>query len=236
MIVNKAALGGALSICYADKDYPQLDCVCIEPDGTIVAINKHCIYCAEPVLASVVSRLPFTKFGAPSVRVVLSSSAAIKLYKAIVVDRTFKGLLEHASLDVGAGGAIGCELRDGKGTHALNLRALRSEYFDWKKSLDGTSHPAVGHQTVYNRKRLNYAVQAVESACKYDGSFAPVFVEHTGAGVLWRAINELTGQRVLILFKDSKIKQEWPALTPWEHSVLAPKPIRRFFKQGVSSR
>jgi hypothetical protein len=231
MLLNKSILGGAISVCQVDKEFSQLNCICIEPDGTIAAMNKMVIYAAEPVVSSVAATIPFgDKTKLPS-RVILSAEGATQLFKAIQPDKLFKGLLEHVSITLGDAGAITCEVRDGQRSHTINLRALRQDFPAWRELFSGLYDEKVS-RIVYNRKRMSAAITSLEQACKYDGSFSPIFsLSCSGDRILWRCQNELTGQRVMALFKPSQITEEWPMFNSWESSIIAaPKLI---FKRKV---
>jgi hypothetical protein len=229
MLINKSILGGALAVCQVDKEFPQLNCVCIEPDGTIVARNKMVLYAAEPVLPAQAAKVPFGDKEPLKERIILNAEGAQQVFKAIQPDKLFRGTLEHAALtlQIDLQGVL-CEVRDGQRTHTLNLRRIRQDFGEWRSLFRETySNRKPLNEIVFNRKRLGAALAAIEAACRYDGSFSPLFAEcAAGNRMLWRAQNELTGQRVLVLFTHAEINEKWPELDAWEQMLAkGPKPI-----------
>lgn len=224
MLVNKCALGGALS-CILD---PKTDCVSIEPDGTIVASNRMLLYVCEPVRPEVMVRIPFGDHERLAGPAVFMKDHIETLFKAIVRDNLFRGILEHASLTLGEGPLIDVEVRNGQQSSSFELRRVNRPIGDWKGLLrsvwQGTALGGDG-KFIYNRARLEAATEALSCACKYDGQFAPVFVERSGTDkVLWRSVNELTGQRCWVVFTSAETREGWLKLDSWEQSVVEPKP------------
>lgn len=222
MLINKAALGGALS-CLIDD---STDCCSIEPDGTIVASNRMLLYVCEPVKKEVMDRVPFGDHNPLPEACVFPKSTIETLFKAISKDTLFKGILEHASLTLGDRPLVEVETRNGQHSQRFELRRINRPIGDWKKLLrevwQGTVLPSP-QRFIYNRARLEAATEALSAACKYDGQFAPVFVEPSGQNkILWRAVNELTGQRCWLVFTSAEIKEEWLALDSWEQNVIVP--------------
>jgi hypothetical protein len=222
VLINKSMLAGALAVCRPDKEYPLLNCVCIEPDGTIVAMNKMLLYAAQPVTKDMAARVPLDHKEPLTERVILSADTATELHKAIPQDRLFKGLMEHASLSLGDTQTVHAEIKDGQVTRTLKLFKLRQNYVEWKPVFRNTFSQRMGVENfVYNRKRLVAAVQALEASCKYNGEFAPVFSQYSKTGrLLWRSINELTGQHVLMTFDTAEMLQEMPPLNTWEGQIM----------------
>ena len=231
MLVNKAALGGALS-CIMDAG---TDVVSIEPDGTIVATNRMLLYVCEPVRPEVLQRVPFGSKEPLSSACVLMKPQVKTLYKAIVKDTLFRGVLEHASLTLGDGALVSCEVRSGTQSNVFELRRVSRAVGDWRgvlKTVWKERCPMAGGRWIYNRSRLAGAVAALEAACKYDGSFAPVFAERSGADkVLWRSVNELTGQRVWVIFTYAEVREGWLELDPWERAAVGGGITRRFYQK-----
>ena len=227
MLVNKCALGGALA-CIMD---PKTDIIMIEPDGTIVASNRLLLYVAEPVRPEVFQRVPFGDRSPLREGCILLKREAELLHKSITRDTMFKGVLEHASLTLGAGMIIKVEVRNGQQSSSFEIRRINRLFGDWKSFLRKVWKERctmAGGQWIHNRARLIGATAALEAACKYDGIFSPVFCERSGKDkILWRAVNELTGQRVWIVFTFAEIKEKWLGLDGWEQKVTGGIPLIR---------
>lgn len=223
MIINKAILGGALS-CLLDNN---TDVCAIEPDGTIIASNRLLLYVAEPVKKEVIDRIPFGNHDPLGETCVFPKAAIEMLFKSIQKDTIFKGILEHASISLADRPLVNIETRSGTQSQHFELRRVNRPIGDWKKVLRETWRGTVlpsPQRFIYNRLRLESAVGAISAACKYSGNFSPVFVELSGSNkILWRLSNELTGQRVIIVFSSAEIKEEWPKFNAWEKSIFEPK-------------
>jgi hypothetical protein len=222
MIINKAILGGALACLFDDKT----DVCSIEPDGTIVASNRLLLYISEPVKTEVLNRIPFGDHNPLKEACIFPKSAIEMLFKSIQKDTLFKGILEHASISLIDRPLVNIETRSGTQSQHFELRRINRPIGDWKKvfmeTWQGTALPSP-QRFIYNRARLESACNALSAACKYDGQFAPVFIEPSGQNkILWRSVNELTGQRVWIIFTSTEIKEEWLSLGNWEKSIIEP--------------
>jgi hypothetical protein len=221
MLVNKAMLAGAVAV--------GGEFVLIEKDGTVVGIssNNAGLFVAEPIIQEV----PFGSKDNLSDSIILPLKTAEELQRAIPRDTLFKGILEHADLSLSSGAEVKVETRDGRRSlHQTIRRTLREDYkIPWKEFLSRVSHEVTPvSKMIYNRKVLAGAIKALEAACKYDGSFSPVLVESAGLNkTTWRSINELTGQRVWIVFDWTQIQGKWPEPNAWEQSFLNKKPIIR---------
>ena len=221
MLINKSILGGALAC--ADGT------VFIDTDGSVVTSNRMVLFCAEPVTAGVAGRVPFGGL-VPLGRAVSLAGASIEaLWKGIPRDTMFKGLLEHADLTLGEGGLVKVEVRAGTQSSFSELRGLGNSrgLEGWRRFVAdtwATRDREEGRRVVYNRAKLGSAVEAVEAACRYDGAFSPIFVYHCEKKkIVWRCTNELTGQRVWIVFSWSEINEAWPELNPWENGFTVKK-------------
>jgi len=225
MLVNKAILGGALAC--ADGT------VFIDVDGTVVTSNRMVLFVAEPVKKEVAGRVPFGGLVPLARPLSLAGEAVEALWKGIARDTMFKGLLEHADLTWGEKGEVKAGVRNGTQSSFLELRALGNSrgLEGWRRFVGDTWATAVsagagyvGGRVIYNRARLGSAIEAVEAACRYDGAFSPIFVYHCEKKkILWRCTNELTGQRVWIIFSWSEINEAWPELNLWEKGFAEKK-------------
>ena len=218
MYINKNMLAGAISMCKADKEFPIYNYVLIEKDGTIVSINQMVLFIGQ----SVIQEIPFGDKNNLKENIVISCESAEKIVKAIPADRLFKGILEHASLTLDNDN-IKVEIKSGKSSHFLTIKNIKKEFIDWRKFIKQVYAEKRSAQSfVYNRLRLLSAITTLENACKYEGKFSPVFCEVSGENkMLWRAQNELTGQRIWIVFDFSVIKEKWPELNDWEKSFVS---------------
>lgn len=229
MLVSRDALAGALAVAKTDEGASLLGFIAIEPDGTVVAMNKRTVFAAQPVLASTGAKVPLEESDTPlEGTLYLSCDSVAAIVKAIPKDTLFKKLLEHASIrTVSNSASVIVETTDGKEKHTLRVnRARLNSYPDWRKGFtavwqQAASAPPSAQQLAWNRKRLVAAVEALELACKYDGEFAPLFITLGRGMVLWRGVNELTGQRLLITFAESEIVEGVPELNAWERELLA---------------
>lgn len=224
-IFHKAIIAGAVEIARAEKEDPELSCVLFEPDGSVVACNRWALYAASPTTAK---SLPFTHdeklFSAQAFPLV----QLVELLKAIPQDKQFRGMLEHVQIIKSDINKHEARIHDGRGIKPIVLRstnphpALRS----WRERFASLREDA-GMRFMYNRKRLASAVEAVEAACKYDGEFAFVEQRPFKNGLLWRALNELTGQMVLLAWIVPAIDKT-VAVSAWESSLFSvPKPMGR---------
>lgn len=230
MLINKAMLAGALEVCRTDKEFPILNTVLIDTDGTICAMNKMVLYAAEPVLKSVSERVPLPAKDMLRDRIVLSSEMATELLKMIPTDKVFKGLLEHASVDFAdsTGSELNIVIKDGQHTKSVKMHALNVQWPDWKKVFVETKkHVSAAQNFVYNRKRLEASVAAVRASCNYQGDFAAIFSEYScvngGNRMLWKCVNELTGQTVVIVSNLAEIQQVNNVVGTWEKSLYQNK-------------
>lgn len=227
MLINKAMLAGALEVCRTDKEFPILNTVLIDTDGTICAMNKMVLYAAEPVLESVSERVPLPAKGKLRDRIVLSSEMATELLKMIPTDKVFKGLLEHASVDFvdETGSELNIVIKDGQHTKTVKMHSLNMQWGEWKKVfIETKKHISSVQNFVYNRKRLEASVAAIRASCNYQGDFAAIFSEYCTLGrMLWKCVNELTGQSVVIVSNLAEIQQVNNVVGAWEKSLYQSK-------------
>jgi hypothetical protein len=225
MIIAKDALAGAISIAQSDKLIPALSHIAIEPDGTIIAMNRNIVFACEPVKETFAKKVPIeNKEHIPHERIYFTIETAQTILKSIPRDNLFKKLLEHAVI-ITKQDSLATEVYTTDGRERHNIRVHRAQvrmFPDWKMAFAGKmGEQKVNKHVIWNRKRLQGAVAAIENACKYDGEFAPIFLFMGDQRVLWRSVNELTGQRMLIVFSDSEIEGGWMELNDWESNLLS---------------
>jgi hypothetical protein len=206
-------IGGALKI--AEKF------VAIEPDGTIVTMNEQALYVAAPVTGVV--NIPFGDKEPFQERTIVTAKALEDLYKMVPRDTLFGGVFENISLtDNQDDGVVNTRISNGRSESTFTMRKIQTGFPDWKSMLKSawTNRNSDLSAYCFNRERMTLAVDSLNTACKYSGAFSPVFEYHcTGGQVIWRSINELTGQRVWVLFTDAGDGHELP-LSKWESGIF----------------
>ena len=212
MYLNKHALGGALQI--AEKY------ICVEKDGSIISANQQALYISEPVTCE----LPFGDAGMLKERIVLPVASCLELYKMIGKDTLFGGTFENFCLTDGVDG-IACQISNGRNENTFKMRKVSVDFvdgFELMKDAWTSRNKIITISKNYNkviclnRDRLTKVLTGLNSACKYQGEFSPVFEYRCSQNrVIWRSINELTNQRIWILFTDAG-NQAGLKMNKWE--------------------
>lgn len=207
MIISKNSLQ-AIGVCSPDKGMMNsLSCVCIEPDGSVIASNSK-VWCWVSPLSREKSKLVPLLGGSVHERILLSADSVDKILKAIPKDTQYKGLLEHCDLEITEPGKpnVKVSITDGKQTHAISVFRLTWQFPEYKQLFanawynDNVKVHNLNHVCL-NRKRLNNVCSVVDKVCSYDGQFAPLWWYFIPDGsILMRSVNELTDQRVWFLF------------------------------------
>jgi hypothetical protein len=197
-------------VCAPDKSNAALNCICIEPDGSVVASNSKVWAWVSPLSDARASLVPLPAVGL-NTRIMLSAGNVEKILKTIPKDTQYKGLLEHCDIARVEENrpALVVTTTDGKQTHAINVNAMAVRYPEYRKLFADAwaSHMVIcneGYRVVsqcLNRKRISNVCTVVDKVCSYDGQFAPTwwFFAQDGS-VLMKSVNELTDQRIWCLF------------------------------------
>lgn len=217
-IYHKAAIAGAVEIARVEKEDPELSCVLFEPDGSIVAANRWALYAVSPTTAKT---LPFPADDRLSMAQAFPLIQLVELLKAVPADKQFRGMLEHVQIVKTDINRHEARIHDGRGVKAIVLRSVRAHpgLLNWRERFATLSGDA-GLHFVYNRRRLVGAVEAVEASCKYDGEFAFIEQKPFKNGLLWRALNELTGQTVLLAWIVPAVDKSVPTQA-WERTLFS---------------
>lgn len=232
MIISKAALM-AVRLSVVDKDIPLLRTMCIEADGTVVVSNGRVVLCVSPVPQAVRKNVPLGKLTGSSLgcvgSVLLSVETVEQIIKAIPRDTMFKGLLEHCDITAGTGNEMKVTTTDGKRSNAMSVKRVLGKWVNFKAVLRHAlsdvrkySDPVEPLRVILNRKRLSNLTDVVDKVLPYDGDFAPVFMEFTAHGdVVFRGENELTGQKLIAVFKGvENVQNHWPNMNDWETKLI----------------
>jgi hypothetical protein len=209
MIISKAALQ-LVELTTPDKDIPVLDCVCIEPTGIIVAMNKFVIGAVIPLDEDVVKNIPLQE-GKPILRQVLFSSATIRgILKTIPKDRMFKGLLEYCDISPNGdnGGEYIVTVHDGRVASTSIIQAIRVKYPDYRVEFrNAATLQSLQRDFTVNRKRFKAFVDVLEKICPYSGDFSPVYLTQNNNGyIIARCTNEMNKQEVVVVLRKSTEK------------------------------
>lgn len=228
MILSKASLGVA-AIAAVDKAIPALGNICICADGSAIALNSAVIVAVGPVENRVRDAVPLDKGPdgfLPSDQIILSADAARTIVKAMPRDTLFKGLLEHVSL-ARSGEQISAQVTDGKRkTNTLFNRASQ-RWVEWRSIFRRVLRAPVAGVVYVNRRRLENVLDTLRAVCPYSGEFSAVKITMgTDGSMSLRAVNEMTGQRVVIGFAGST-SASWPEDTTWEKGLRGGGAVRR---------
>jgi len=226
-IFHRSILAGA-AIVPEDEDDPMLKNILLEPDGTIIAMNRWALYAASPVNVNIIKALPLTDTSliAPAI---VSTNQIENLVKTIPTDKSFKGMLEYTSIKNSEGNILECFIHDGRGVRNITLRASQTNnlLLQWRDRFKNLSMKKSGLTNfVYNRARLRTVIKAVEMSCKYNGEFAFIDQKPFENGYIWKTFNELTGQTVLIVWILSTLEKNLPT-SFWERTLFPINSLRR---------
>lgn len=227
-IFNKAMLNGAVEIARVERNLETYRSVLLQRDGTIVSANEQARFIAQRSPDSIYRTLPFGKKDSLLADAAITHEQLTNLVKMIPVDKQFRGALEHVDISSEEGNVLDVTFNDGRGEVHFKIRSgLASPVLSqWRKSLQGLGLGTIGQkEMVFNRSRLKSIINAVELACKYDGEFSFILQRSFKAGYLWRCVNELTGQSVLIVFTTPTLENELK-LSSWELSLFESKVVR----------
>ena len=221
-IFHKAMIAGACEIVKAEKDDPGFSCVLFEPDGTIIARSQYAIFVAQPTLEKVARSLPFPSDKKLVQPIAISLDQLISFLRSIPADRQFKGLLEHISLSPDVNGKVRGDIVDGKGTkhNFMRISQPKPALLQWRERMRSLSLGVGIRDFVFNRKRIGCVINAIEAACKYDGEFSYIVQKPFEGGYIWRCLNELTGQNVIVAHA-MQASNKPIENTQWEETLYA---------------
>ena len=221
-VFHKAILAGAVEVARAERTNDLYRGVLLQRDGSVVAANSQIRYIAQPSSAKVYDFLSFAKAGTLVNDVSISWDQLTNLLKMVPKDQQFKGALEHIDMSNAEGNLINVVFNDGKGEGKFKLRSseVSPVLSSWRKYFQELGVGMSGQQEfVFNRKRLNMVIDAIETSCKYDGEFSYIVQRPFSNGYIWRCLNELTGQLVLIAFIMPRV-EEVVEHSDWEKNLF----------------
>jgi hypothetical protein len=235
MILSKAALQVVL-LCSSDKHVPILNCICIEPDGSVVATNGKAVVAISPAEAKIIEAVPLPGKSTADCygqQIVLSADTVKEIIRAIPRDTQFKGLLEHCSVNLPDSSlpTVKVIVTDGKRKSEITVRRMKEKFVDYRQVFKNAFAAAVLNtqeninRVIVNRKRWGLICDVIDKVCPYDGDFSPVYWEFAHDGnILVRAENELTKQRLVAVFSSvdrfSGGQDNWMDLSNWELKLL----------------
>ena len=216
MIISKNSLQ-IVKLCLPDKNIPQLNCVCITPDGAVYAANSHCTGVVSPLSKEQVGLIPLTN-NIVHEPIILSADNVRTILNNIPKDTQFKGLLEHCDIDLNDASdqKIDVVITNGKAENKLTMRRFaRSFPINLDVAFKGCNQLLKPMELVcINRKRLGNIQVVLDKVCSYDGTFAPVWLYCIDDRIMLRSVNELTRQTVIFLFPPSET--DFFPFTPFE--------------------
>jgi len=109
-------------------------------------------------------------------------------------------------------------------------------YPDWREAFRKVLPAGTeGTRVVVNRRELQDLLRAIEKACPDKGDYNPLYLEVSpeGKGIVLRAVNHMTGQRVLGVLRAFSRGSGWLEMSGWEKSIFgkAVKLVRRAVKR-----
>lgn len=232
MILSKASLQVVL-LCSSDKHSPLMNCICIEPDGSVVATNGKAVVSISPVATKICEAVPLpgkTPADCLGQQIVLSADTVKEVIKAIPRDTQFKGLLEHCCVSLVSKdeSTVKIVINDGKRKNEITVRRIKDKYLTYKaifKNAYEATKSGYCATVIVNRKRWALICEVIDKVCPYDGDFSPVYWEFAHDGnIMVRAENEFTKQRLIAVFNSAdRFKNDqdnWMELSTWELSLL----------------
>ena len=225
-IFHKSILTGACEVTSNEHLY---HCIMLQKDGTVVSANEHVRFIAQSSQQQVYKTLPFGNANGLMNNVAITADQILNLVKMIPVDRQFKGMLEHVDISMVNGNTLSAIFNDGHGEANFTLRAsnISPVLANYKNLLQALGLSKLSQkELLINRSELENIFAALQAACKYNGKFSFIQQRAFDKGYVWRCINELTGQAILIIFTltESDIKTEFGH---WENSLFTRKVLTR---------
>ena len=225
MIFHKSILAGAIEIARSERTNEAYRGILLQRDGMVVAACENTWYIAE---SSGNLELPFVKNSALKDDIAVTVDQLINLVKMIPQDKQFHGELEYVAISSQEGNILDAVFNDGHGEAHLQMRSIRPTLLGWRDALKQLGLGRIGQcEMAFNRARLKGVFNALEAACKYDGEFSSIVQRPFEHGYVWRCLNELTSQTILVIFTMPKVDGV-VQFTEWESDLLNLKPnVRR---------
>ena len=209
MIVNKNSL---LVSLLADKSIPVLGNIHVLPNGTTMASNGRAILFVEGVKEKVKESLTLKETKGESVTLPLE--VVNEMIKSIPRDGLFKGLLEHADVDVKRE-VIVVTTTDGKRNRLMEFKVYLRKWIDFKSVVRYYARGTRVTEVLLNRKRLLGLLETIDKVCPDSSGEAVIAIEIKDNGVIAvRGENRRTGQSVLGII--NVIKGVWDRNKVWE--------------------
>lgn len=221
MIISKAALQ-LVELCTPDKDIPVLSCICVEPTGVVVAMNRLVIAAMLPLEPKKILELPIKSSGHILHQTLFATEAIRGLLRSIPRDRKFAGMLEYCDMD--DSGHV--KVYDGKITSSLEIHPIKLKYIEYREEFRRAVSPSPASGTsMFNRKRFKVFVDVMEKVCAYDGDFSSMYMsDSNGEYITVRVYNERTEQWLIgLLRKEESNHTEFSQ----KESLLFNKPPQR---------
>jgi hypothetical protein len=228
-IFHKSILAGAAEIARVEKNIEVYRSVLLQRDGTVVSANEQTRFIAQRSPDSMYEALPFGKRDSLDADAAVSHEQIVNLVKMVPVDKQFKGALEHVDISTEEGNVLDVSFNDGRGLVHFKIRSGRIPpvLAGWRNELKTFGVGAVGQkEMVFNRSRLKSVFNALDLACKYDGEFSFIVQRSFKVGYMWRCVNELTAQTILIFFTTPAPGTEMKFST-WEQSLFVKQLVRK---------
>jgi hypothetical protein len=221
MIFNRSILAGAVEIArHSGK------AILLEPSGEVVAQGDHMLFVAQPLSSApgILKGMPPGK--ALKHATMIPGNQLGDVLKAM--PRKATGPLEpilitDAGSDVFQAHGPGInEIYHGSpvGPRMVGIRAPES-VLGWRGALkDAVAQPVGIKALLFNRKWLGIVVGAIEKACRYDGSFAFIQQMAFSHGYIWKCLNELSGQMVIIAWELPGSEKAVGFGSPWFNQIF----------------
>jgi len=233
MIFSKSNLD-VVAVASREPNDRGLHGVRFEADGTTVAGNGRMFMAVEPVNAEIAAKLaPALAVDPDQVGVVGDGGLLLSLdvvERAIRLMTKGSAILRHAALTQ-VGNRMGFTSIDAKGDPTTNAGIPRNDgYPDWRgvfRKVRGTGDG--GGRVCVSRHDLIQLLGAMEAACPDRSGFTPLFIEvsEDGHGIILRAVNVETGQRVVGAVATLETKGQWLVRNAWERILFGVRAVAK---------
>jgi hypothetical protein len=208
-IFHKSMLAGAVEIARIEKENPLYRSVLLQRDGTVIAANEQTRYVAQGSQEAMYKALPFGNKASLVTDVAVTHEQLSNLIKMVPADKQFNGALEHVDISTDEGNVLDVTYNDGRGQVHFKIRSGRiaPALANYKGALNTLGIGRVGQkEMLFNRACLESAFSAMKAACKYDGKFEYIMQRAFSKGYMWRTVNGITSQSILIFFVMPEVK------------------------------
>lgn len=223
-LLSRANLG--VVACASVKEFDAgLNGVRVEPDGSTVGSNGRMIMAVEPVDERlVVVREVGERVEPGTSGMVLEKGFAEEVGKALPRGTAGRGVAPVAVMTkcvADPGKAQFVTVNKHGVAKTLARRPKGAKYPDWKKSVrEAVGVGGIVARVAVSRKELLQLLTAIDKAVPDPAKELPVFIEIGEKGMLLRAADRLTGQRVLGALGVVHGQDEWPEYGGFERGVL----------------